>query len=69
VFFDRIKHYIPILFEKLILSNVRDFFVFGGLSLLGYGLWLFIPWVSFSVSGLLLMLLGLGWLTRRPPGK
>jgi len=44
--------------------NVRDFFIFGGLFLLGYGLFLYIPWVSYAICGLILMLLGLGWLTR-----
>jgi len=38
--------------------DVRDFFVLGGLALLGYGLFLFRPWVSFSVCGCILMLIG-----------
>lgn len=38
--------------------DIRDFFIFGGLALMGYGLWLFRPWVGFSVSGLVLMALG-----------
>ena len=45
--------------------NSRDVFVLGGLGMLGYGLYLFIPWVAFAVCGALLMLLGLGWLDRR----
>jgi len=32
-----------------------DIFALAGLSLLGYGLFLFKPWVSFSVCGALLL--------------
>jgi len=46
--------------------DMRDVFVFGGLSMLGYGLSMFQPWVGISVSGALLMALGLGFLTRGP---
>jgi hypothetical protein len=46
------------------LFDVRDLFVFGGLSMLGYGLYLKEPWIAFSVCGALLIALGLGWLTR-----
>jgi len=46
--------------------DVRDVFVFGGLVSLSYGLWSFIPWVGWSVSGAVMMALGLGWLFRRP---
>jgi len=38
--------------------DIRDVFVFGGLALLGYGLYLFEPWISFSVCGGLLMIIG-----------
>jgi len=48
------------------LIDIRDFFIFGGLSLIGYGLWQVLPWVSCVVCGLISMLLGLDWLTRRP---
>lgn len=41
--------------------DIRDFFVFGGLGMLGYGLWLLRPWLGFAVSGLLLFILGLLW--------
>ena len=38
--------------------DVRDFLFFGGLSLLGYGLWLYAPWLGFAVSGFFLMVSG-----------
>lgn len=38
--------------------DVRDVFVFGGLALLGYGLFLLRPWLGYSVAGLLLMIIG-----------
>jgi len=46
--------------------DVRDFLVFGGMFSLGYGLYTLYPWLGFSAFGLTSMLLGLGWLTRRP---
>jgi hypothetical protein len=39
--------------------GIKEILILGGLSMLGYGLWLYIPWVSFVVCGVLLMLLGL----------
>ena len=42
--------------------DVRDFLVFGGLSMLGYGLYLLRPWLGFAVAGALLM--GIGYLMR-----
>jgi hypothetical protein len=39
--------------------DIRDFFVFGGLCFMGYGLWCFRPWIGLSVTGLSLMILGL----------
>jgi len=39
--------------------DVRDFLLFGGLAMLGYGLWLFRPWVGFAVGGVVLMVIGL----------
>jgi len=63
--FDRFKQFFKSLWLMVYNSiSLRDIFVFGGLALLGYGLYQFIPWVSLSVCGLLLMLLGLGWLDR-----
>lgn len=45
--------------------DIRDVFVFGGLVMLGYGLYLrWGQWLAFMVCGALLVLLGLGWLTR-----
>jgi protein-S-isoprenylcysteine O-methyltransferase Ste14 len=40
------------------LFDIRDFLVFGGLIMLGYGLWLFKPWIGFAVTGFFLMLIG-----------
>lgn len=40
--------------------DIRLFFFLGGLILLGYGLYLYLPWVSFSVCGVILMVVG--WL-------
>jgi len=39
--------------------DIRDFFIFGGLALLGYGLYLLRPWLGFAVIGLILLCLGL----------
>jgi len=44
--------------------DIRILFFFGGLGLLGYGLFLYLPWVSFSVCGLILMTVG--WLMGDP---
>lgn len=38
--------------------DIKDFLVFGGLAILGYGLWLKAPWLGFSVVGASLMLIG-----------
>jgi hypothetical protein len=38
--------------------DIRPVFFFGGLLMLGYGLFLYLPWVSFSVCGLILMAVG-----------
>ena len=38
--------------------DLRDVVVFGGLGLMGYGLWVFRPWVSFAVCGAVLIALG-----------
>ena len=42
--------------------DIRDILVFGGLGLLGYGLWLLRPWLGFAVAGAVLM--GIGYLMR-----
>jgi len=39
--------------------DVRDLFLFIGLFFVGYGLWLYAPWIGFTVAGFLLMLLAL----------
>jgi len=46
--------------------DIRDVFVFGGIGMIFYGLWQIAPWISFVVCGFLLMLFGLGWLSRIP---
>ena len=38
--------------------DARDVFVFGGIALMGYGLFLLRPWLGYSVAGLLLMIIG-----------
>jgi len=62
--FRKIKPKIYQIFDFLVpkiknIFDVRDFFVFGGLVMLGYGLYLFKPCVSFTVCGALLMIIGL----------
>jgi hypothetical protein len=44
----------------------RDFFVFGGLSMAGYGLYQVYPALSFIVCGSFLVCLGMGFFVRRP---
>lgn len=39
--------------------DIRDVFFLSGLALLGYGLYLFQPWVAFAVVGALLMVVGI----------
>ena len=41
------------------LIGLRDFFVFGGLGLMGYGLHLYEPWVSFTVCGACMLAFGI----------
>jgi hypothetical protein len=38
--------------------DIRDFFVFSGLFILSYGLFLYAPWVGYAVGGAILMLIG-----------
>ena len=38
--------------------DIRDFFLFAGLGMLGYGLHLLRPWLAFSTCGALLMVIG-----------
>lgn len=46
--------------------DIRDLLVFGGLFSLGYGFYSLFPWLGFVVFGAVSMLLGLGWIVRRP---
>ena len=39
--------------------DIRDFYVLCGLGSLGYGLYLFEPWISFTVCGALVIVFGL----------
>ncbi|MEN6375525.1 MAG: hypothetical protein ABFD75_12225 [Smithella sp.] len=39
--------------------DARDFLVFGGLILLGYGLYLLRPWFGLAVTGAILIYMGL----------
>lgn len=41
------------------LFDTRDFFVFGGLCLFGYGLHLLAPWAGFSAAGAIMLMIGL----------
>ena len=59
-----IKQKLLKLYHILVMSivnalDVRDIFLFSGLFILSYGLWLYAPWIGFSVGGFLLMILGL----------
>ena len=47
--------------------DIRDTFFIGGLAMLGYGLYLWIPWVAFAVVGALLMVVG--YIMREPGEK
>jgi len=40
-------------------SDVRDFLLFSGLFFVGYGLWLYAPWIGFTVGGGLLMVIAM----------
>ena len=44
---------------NLALLDLADFLIFLGLGSLGTGLWWFRPWVSLTVLGALLLILGL----------
>jgi hypothetical protein len=48
-----------ILLEKLKrFFDLRDVLAFGGLFVMGYGLYLLRPWIAFAVCGGILMLMG-----------
>jgi hypothetical protein len=40
--------------------DIRIILFFGGLIMLGYGLFLYLPWLSYSICGVILM--ATGWL-------
>ncbi len=44
--------------------GIEDILTFGGIAMIGYGLWQVRPWLAYTVCGTLLMLLGTGWLAR-----
>jgi len=52
--------------ESIFDTLFRDLLVFGGLFSLSYGSYLIRPHIGFIVLGAVSMLLGLGWLIRRP---
>ena len=39
--------------------DIRDTFFIGGFCALGYGLYLFAPWISFTICGIILMVVAL----------
>ena len=39
--------------------DLRDAFVFGGLAVMGYGLYQYRPWVAFTVCGAILLAIGI----------
>ena len=47
--------------------DIRPVFFFGGLLMLGYGLFLYLPWVAYSVCGVILM--AVGYLMRSGSGR
>jgi hypothetical protein len=51
------------LIEKI---DIRDVLIFGGLLSLSYGSYELRSWLGFVVLGAVSMLLGLGWILRRP---
>lgn len=56
VFFKGIRSFVSKVYAAF---DVRDFFVFGGLGMLGYGLYLrWGEWLAFMVCGVLLMIIG-----------
>jgi hypothetical protein len=39
--------------------ELRDFLIFGGISMLGYGLWMLYPWLGWTATGTIFLCLGL----------
>ena len=50
------------------LVDLRDGFVFGGIAMMGYGLWLYRPWIAFAVCGAVIFRIGFGpfFVVKRP---
>ena len=48
------------------LRGLRDILFLLGLGLFGYGLYIFTPWISFTVCGAILMIVG--WAMQEKPG-
>lgn len=46
-------------------ADIRDFHIYGGLIMSGYGLFLLYPWLSFTVIGLILFIMGAPFPGRR----
>jgi len=45
--------------SQTMVNFLPDIFILAGLCLLGYGLWLYIPWLAYVVIGTLLFMMGL----------
>jgi len=46
--------------------DIRDFLFLVGLGLLGYGLWLYVPWLGYAVPGAILVCFSLFFGKRGP---
>lgn len=44
--------------------DIRDFHIYGGLGMLFYGLYQVNPFIAYTVSGIILLVIGLGWAGR-----
>ena len=57
--FQRIKRFLSTLTGSIASGfDIRDIFIFGGMAMLFYGLYIWIQWVAFAVCGALLILMG-----------
>ena len=45
--------------SQTLINFLPDIFIFIGLGLLGYGLWLYVQWLGYVVIGALLFMMGL----------
>jgi len=55
---NKIKRFFLAVLIWIVDIDIREIYFHGGLVLLGYGLWLYSPWVSYSVIGCLLIVTG-----------